>query len=122
MTCLNVNWLAPKNCIDGVQRLGYANADLVGLNGLLVGSLVRLNDPTGVYQRKWEALRRQRLANEQDPMQRAMGVRMRTWSSGPWRITYVTSSSFGVTLDLEQEINQFDLIVRPDTVTLWDAQ
>lgn len=117
---LSVSWIEPARVIDGVQRLGYVDTRLIGLNGFLVGALVGLRDSSGIYQRKWEELRRMRLCNEQDPLERAWGMRMQRWKLGPWRITYVANASFGVTLDLERELDQYDLIVRPDTVYPWD--
>lgn len=122
MTTLDVNWTAPTSITDGVEKIGYANGALIGLNGILLGALVALQDPTGVYQRKWEALRRSRLCEEQNLLERAWGVRMQKWKEGPWRITYITPISFGVTLETEKDINQYDLLVRPDTVTPWDDQ
>jgi len=118
-----VTWVTPTRKIPGVDTLGYLGSSsvLVGLNDLLLGSLVQVSDPAGVYRKKHDALRRNRLSNEVDVMERRRGMRTRPWREGPWRVTWVSDDgSFGVTQDMDAEPDEFDLIVRADCVTPWN--
>lgn len=119
---LEVLWVTPPCKMEGVTNMGYAQGTNIpiGLNGILVGDLVGVEDLEGVFHRKYNAIRRLRLSNDFDPVERRRGIRMKSWATGPWRITYATEDgSFGITLDENSEYGQFDIVVRADMVTKW---
>lgn len=120
-----VAWITPVSPSQGVDTIGYVNGARtpVGLNGILVGQFVIVNDAEGVYKHKYGALKRRRLSNELDHTERRKGMRMGQWKDGPWRVTFATvDGSFGITQDIQAEFGQFDMMVRADMVSPWEKK
>lgn len=113
-----LTWVIPDTPILGVDNLGYIGSRLVGINDIVLGSKIAITDTSKVYQRKYEQLRRNRLSNESDSIDRRRGVVMPMWSSFPWYVTWVSPDySFGVT-QTPQDFEVFDLLVQTKHVMI----